>query len=177
MHILVYTEKKKHIILLAISLCRPWLVSHALWSKVWGLAQHTPWNHLGWKRPSRWSSTINTALPCPSLIHVSTQHIYIYLEHFQGQWFYPFLGQPVPVFDDQFCKEIFPKYPVYTSPDATWVHLLSVLSLVTREKRLTPACPQPSCPYFLKVKQAAENQRIEAANWSSGVLPGCFGSL
>jgi len=63
---------------------------------------------IGWKRPSRLSSpTINTTPPC-LLNHVLKCNIYMFFEHLQGWGLHHFPGQPIPMSDHSFSKEIFP---------------------------------------------------------------------
>ena len=68
------------------------------------------WNHriIDWKRPLRSSSpTINPTLPC-LLNHITKCHVYTFFEHLQGWGLHPLPGQPVPMPDRSFSKEIFP---------------------------------------------------------------------
>jgi len=76
----------------------------------------------GWKRILRSSSpTICPTTPC--LLHyVPKCHIYMLFEHFQGWSFNHLPGQPVPMPDHSFSKEIFPNIqskPPLTQLEAT----------------------------------------------------------
>ena len=63
---------------------------------------------IGWKRPLRSSRpTIHPTPPC-LLNHVPKCHIYTFFGHLQGWWLHHFPGQPVPVPDHSFSKDIFP---------------------------------------------------------------------
>ena len=63
---------------------------------------------IGWKRPPRSSSpTIHPTPPCV-LNHIPKCHIYTFFEHLQGWGLHHFPGQPVPMPDHSFSKEIFP---------------------------------------------------------------------
>ena len=67
-------------------------------------------NHriIGWKRPLR--SLSPTIHPTPPFLLQSIPkcHIYTFLKHLQGWWLSHFLGQPIPMPDHSFSKEIFP---------------------------------------------------------------------
>ena len=61
-----------------------------------------------WKRPLRSSSpTIHPITPC-LLNHVLKCHIYAFFKHLQGWGLNHFPGQPVPMPDHSFRKEVFP---------------------------------------------------------------------
>ena len=63
---------------------------------------------IGWKRPLRWSSpTIHPTPPC-LLNHIPNCHIYTFFEHLQGWGLHHIPGQPVPMSDHSFSKQIFP---------------------------------------------------------------------
>ena len=67
-------------------------------------------NHriIGWKRPLRSSSpTVDPTSPC-LLNHVPKCHICTFFEHLQGWWLHHCHGQPVPMPDHSFSKEICP---------------------------------------------------------------------
>ncbi|KAK4810580.1 hypothetical protein QYF61_007317, partial [Mycteria americana] len=67
-----------------------------------------PWN-VGWKRPLRsLSPTVNLTLPRPPLHHVPKRHIYTAFKYLQGWRLNHFPGQPLPMLDHPFSKEIFP---------------------------------------------------------------------
>ena len=80
-------------------------------------------NHLGWKRPLRPSSpTINPSPPC-LLNHMLKCHIYTPSEHLQGWWSHHLPGQPVPMLDHSFSKEIFPN--IQPKPPLTQLEAIS----------------------------------------------------
>ena len=65
-------------------------------------------HHYGWKRPLGSSSpTVNPSPPCV-LNHVMKSRVYMFFESLQGWWFRHLPGQPVPMSDHSFHKEIFP---------------------------------------------------------------------
>jgi len=89
--------------------------------RMWGIIQ----NHriTGWKRPLRpQSPTIHPTPPCLTN-HILKCHIYIFFEHLQGWWLNHFPGQPVPMSDHSFSKEIFPK--IYSKPPLTQLEAIS----------------------------------------------------
>lgn len=66
-------------------------------------------NHLDWKGPPRSSSpTDNPALPSPPLTHVLKCYISMSFKHLWGGRHHCFPGQPVPMTDNLFRREIFP---------------------------------------------------------------------
>ena len=80
-------------------------------------------NHriIGWKRPLRsLSPTINWTPPC-LLNHSLKRHIHMFFEHLQGWGLLPLPGQPIPMSDHSFSKEIFPNIqskPPLMQPEA-----------------------------------------------------------
>ena len=65
-------------------------------------------NYSGWKRPVRSASpTINPIPPC-LLNHVLKCHIHMFFEPLQGWRIHHCPGQPGPMPDHSFSKEIFP---------------------------------------------------------------------
>ena len=76
-------------------------------------------NRSGWKRPSRSSSPTTTQPSYPNkppLNHVLEHHIQTVFKHIQGWWLNPLPGEPIPVLNHPFCKEVFldiqPKPPL-----------------------------------------------------------------
>ncbi|KAF1556984.1 Collagen alpha-1(XXI) chain, partial [Eudyptula minor] len=70
--------------------------------------QGPPGPKVSWKRPLRSSSpTVNPTPPCP-LNHVPKRLIYTSFKYLQGWGLNHFPGQPVPMFNHSFGKEIFP---------------------------------------------------------------------
>ena len=63
---------------------------------------------IGWKRPLRSSSpTSHPTTPC-LLNHILKWHIYMFFKHLQGWGLNHLPGQPVPMPEHSFSKEIFP---------------------------------------------------------------------
>ena len=96
----------------------------------------------GWKRPLRSSSpTIRPTPPC-LLNRILKCHIYTFFEHPQGWGLHHCPGQPGPVPDHSFCKEIFPN--IHSKSPLTHLRLFPLVLLpVSWEKRPTPASLQP----------------------------------
>jgi len=67
-------------------------------------------NHriIGWKRPLRSSSPIINPTPPFLLKHIPKCHIYTFFEHLQGWGLHHIPGQPVPMPEHSFTKEMFP---------------------------------------------------------------------
>ena len=82
-------------------------------------------NHKDWKRPLKSPRpTINPTPPC-LLNHVLKCHIYTFSEHLQGWGHLHFPGQPVPMPDHSFSKEIF-----LNTQSKSPLHIRHVLSCV-----------------------------------------------
>ena len=63
---------------------------------------------IGWKRTVQSSNpTVNPTPPC-LLNHIPKCHICMFFEHLQGWWLYHLPGQPIPMLDHSFSKDIFP---------------------------------------------------------------------
>ena len=78
------------------------------------------------------------------LNHVPQHNIQTLFEHHQARRLHHLSGQPIPVPDHPFREVVFPN--VQPEPPLAQLEVLSlhlVLSLVTREKRLTPSSLQP----------------------------------
>ena len=75
----------------------------------------------GWNRPLNSSPTVPPTPP-RLLNHIPKCHIYTFIEHLQGRWLSHLPGQPIPMSDHSFSKEIFPniqsKSPL-TQPEAS----------------------------------------------------------
>ena len=73
------------------------------------------------------SATVNLTLPSPPLKRVPEHHSYASFKYLQGWWLNHCPGQPVPVPDHSFSKEIFPN--IQSKPPL--MQLEAVLSRIT----------------------------------------------
>ena len=118
-----------------------------------------PWITEGWKRPLRSSSATTNPTPTCLPNHIPKCRIYTFFEPLQGWWLHHCRGQPVPMLDHSFSKEIFPNIQgpgcIFSRPPCKQGGFCESLPSLSRPRLAKPCscglssqgrCSSPDCP-------------------------------